>query len=237
MIALGDGIEGLFSIPKGTADLILTDLPSGQTKAPFDKPPNLRLFWHAAWQALKPDGIVIAMASSLLFAAELIRSTPYYRYDLIWEKSLSTGFLNAHSRPLRSHEFILCFFRFEGTYNPQMWESGTPIRAITGKTQSNQSQNYGRTLRPSTSRAGATDRFPTSVLHFNSLGNTDPSRAHPQQKPDALLRHLICTYSNPAELVVDPYGGSGSTEYAALAEGRRFLGWDSDERFGTAVSP
>lgn len=234
MITLGDGIAGLFSIPEGEASLVLSDLPSGDTRAEFDKPPNLRMFWHACWRALKPDGVVIVMASSLRFASELMRSTPYYRYDMIWEKSMATGFLNAHSRPLRNHEFVLCFFRTEGTYNPQMWESGVPISKNSRSRADNNynlSENYGANGAGGLARAGATDRYPVSVIKHNVVGTTDPERTHPQQKPVPLLRHFVRTYSNPGELVVDPYAGSGSSGEAAIVEGRRFLGWDSNPRF------
>lgn len=228
MIILGDGIEGLFSIPRGEAALILSDLPSGETQAPFDKKPNLRMLWHACWQALKPDGVVVFMASSLEFAFELTRSTPYFRYDMIWTKSAASGFLNSKTRPLRSHEFTLVFFREQGTYVPQMTEVGKPINAATRK---GGGENYGH-VEGGASRAGATDRYPTSVLKFASVGTSSKLRTHPQQKPDDLMAFLIRSYSLSGELVVDPYAGSGSTGRAAEAEHRRFLGWDSDERFG-----
>jgi site-specific DNA-methyltransferase (adenine-specific) len=227
MISLGDGIEGLFSIPRGEASLILSDLPSGETQAAFDTPPNLRMLWHACWQALKPDGVVVFMASSLEFAFRLTRSTPYFRYDMIWHKSAASGFLNSKTRPLRSHEFVLVFFREQGTYVPQMTEVGQPINAAKRK---GGGENYGY-VEGGESRAGATDRYPRSVLTFASVGTSSKLRTHPQQKPEPLLRHLIRTYSNTEELVVDPYAGSGSTGQAALAEGRKFLGWDSDPRF------
>lgn len=230
MIRLGDGFTGLLSIPPGDASLILSDLPSGETQADFDKPPILRFLWDGCWRALKPDGIVVFMASSLRFASELMRSSPHYRYDLIWKKSTASGFLNAAHRPLRNHEFILVFFRELGTYSPQMTETGVPINAATRSTVG--SENYGELNREHSSRAGATDRFPLSVLEYAAVGTSSAARVHPQQKPLPLLQYLIRTYSRPGELVVDPYAGSGSTGHAAELEGRRFLGWDSDPRFG-----
>jgi site-specific DNA-methyltransferase (adenine-specific) len=234
-VTLGDGIEGLFSVEPKSARLILSDLPSGETQADFDKKPNLRMLWHACWQALRPDGVVVFMASSFLFACELTKSTPHFRYDLIWRKSAASGFLNAAHRPLRNHEFILIFFRETGgVYVPQMTDVGVPINAATRTTA--QGENYGKLSRPASSRAGATDRFPVSVLEFASVGTSSSKRVHPQQKPEDLLRYLVRTYSLEGELVIDPYAGSGSSGRAAIAEGRRFLGWDSDERFGSRPS-
>lgn len=49
---------------------------------------------------------------------------------------------------------------------------------------------------------------------------------YPSEKPVSLSRTLIRQSSEPGELVVDPFCGSGSVGVAALTEGRRFLGCD-----------
>jgi DNA modification methylase len=228
MIHLGDGIVELAGLRPGSVDLVLSDLPSGETQAAFDRKPYLPSLWNEVWRALKLDGVAVFMASNIRFAAELV-SEANFKYDLIWHKSIAGGFLNAKSRPLRAHEFILVFSREAGAYNPQMRQGLEPVHANAGRGSSG--ENYG----PSgagASRAGATDRHPWSVLQFASVGTTSPSRKHPQQKPEEMLRWLVRTYSRPGDLVVDPFAGSGSAEVAALAEGREFLGWDSDPRFG-----
>ena len=147
---------------------------------------------------------------------------------MIWSKSLATGYLNAKRAPLRAHEFILFFSRQVSTYYPQMMQGATPIHAAR---RAHNGENYGHS-NASKSRAGATDRFPTTVLEFASVGTSSKIRKHPQQKPESLLRYLIRSYSNPGDLVVDPYAGSGSTGIASSAEGRSFRGWDSSPRFG-----
>jgi len=233
LIELGDGIVGLSSLPPGSASLILSDLPSGETRAEFDVAPDLTELWPAVWAALPDDGIAIFMASSLRFAAALQSSQDkYFRHDLIWSKSLATGHLNAKRQPLRAHEFILVFSRRPGCYIPQMLQGASPIHAAR---RAHHGENYGRQTRVNDSRAGATDRFPTSVLEFASVGTSSKSRVHPQQKPEPLLRYLIRSYSRPGGLVVDPYAGSGSTGSAAMAEGRRFRGWDSSPRFARSA--
>ena len=57
------------------------------------------------------------------------------------------------------------------------------------------------------------------------------ARLHPTQKPVALLRWLIQHYTKPADLVFDPYLGSGSTLRAALDTGRRAIGIEIEERY------
>lgn len=230
---LGDGIEGLLSLRAGSVSLVLSDLPSGETAAKFDQVPELKRFWPAVWHALKARGCAVLMGSSIRFAAALIASQPKaFRYDLIWEKSLATGHLNSATRPLRAHEFILVFSRGgTTTFNPQYLETGVPVSSV-GDGVGMGSENYGRPSFRNFSRAGATDRHPRSVVRFGSLPTTDIQRIHPQQKPHALLRNLVLQYSNPGELVADPFAGSGSSIEAARSEGRRAVGWDSSPRFG-----
>jgi site-specific DNA-methyltransferase (adenine-specific) len=231
MVSLGDGIDGLLGLTPGSVSLVLSDLPSGETQAEFDRETDLSKLWPAIWQALKPDGWAVLLASSFDFASKVRASQgKRFRRELIWSKSVATGFLNAKKSPLRAHEFILLFNRSNtGTYHPQMIEGASPIHACRRKSHS---ENYRSLTQATLSRAGATDRYPTSVLEFASVGTSSSDRIHPQQKPVPLLSWLVRTYSNPDDLIVDPYAGSGSAGVAAQIEGRQFYGWDSSPRFG-----
>jgi DNA modification methylase len=53
-------------------------------------------------------------------------------------------------------------------------------------------------------------------------------RFHPTQKPLGLMRERVADFSEPGELVCDPYAGSGTTGIACAQLGRRFLGWKRD---------
>lgn len=55
---------------------------------------------------------------------------------------------------------------------------------------------------------------------------------HATVKPTALMRYLCRLVTPPGGLVLDPFMGSGSTGKAALLEGFRFVGTDSDEEHG-----
>lgn len=228
-----DAIEGLRAIPAGAVSLVFSDLPSGETDAPTDKAPDLGAFWPEVWRVLKPEGAAVLMAHSIRFAISVISSqSSAFRYDLIWRKSAATGFLNAKHRPLRNHEFLLAFWRDGGgrTYNAQMTEGHSPQDHSTRNPSS--SVNYAKvSVVGRGARYGATDRHPLSVLDFKVVGR-GPERAHHQQKPRDLLRWVVRTYTNPGDLIVDPYAGSGSAGVVSLEEGRRFVGFDTDPRFG-----
>lgn len=66
LVILKDGIEALKSdITQGSVDMILSDLPSGETRAQFDVKPDLNQLFLAIWYALKIDGAAVLMASSI----------------------------------------------------------------------------------------------------------------------------------------------------------------------------
>jgi len=56
-------------------------------------------------------------------------------------------------------------------------------------------------------------------------------RHHPTQKPMELFLELIVKHSNPGDLIIDPFVGSGTTALAALRHGRRFSGCDIDSQY------
>jgi len=232
-INTGCGLAGLRSLDPGSVELVFCDLPSGETRAHFDNPIDLAEFWPAAWACLKPNGAVVLMASSLRYAATVIASEPkWYRYDVVWEKSKATGFLNAKRQPLRAHEFVLVFCRVAPPYRPQV-TSGHAVASGGGRQKrgGRSGGNYGDS-RPY-DYGGTTDRQPRSVLRVASLEG--PERRHPQQKPIPLLQWVVRTYTNPGELVVDPCAGSGSMGVAAIGDGREFVGWDFEPKPPSAV--
>jgi DNA modification methylase len=56
-------------------------------------------------------------------------------------------------------------------------------------------------------------------------------RVHPTQKPVALIRWLVEHFSNPGDIILDPYMGGGSTLKACLESGRRAIGIELEERY------
>jgi site-specific DNA-methyltransferase (adenine-specific) len=60
--------------------------------------------------------------------------------------------------------------------------------------------------------------------------------AHPTEKPPPLLADLVTQFSNPGEVILDPFMGSGSTGEAALRQGRRFLGVEINAEYCAMAS-
>jgi DNA modification methylase len=59
----------------------------------------------------------------------------------------------------------------------------------------------------------------------NKNGNPDGNE-HPTQKPLALR-----LFTDPGDLILDPFAGSGTTGVAAIRLGRRFIGWEKDPKY------
>lgn len=74
-------------------------------------------------------------------------------------------------------------------------------------------------------RANPAGRVPDDVWDFpRVVGNSSERRKwHPTQHPEALIRRIILMHSDPNDLVVDLFAGTGTVLRVALAEGRRAL--------------
>lgn len=59
----------------------------------------------------------------------------------------------------------------------------------------------------------------------------ESERMHTTQKPLELMADLVTDFTDPSDLVLDPFAGSGTTGVAALQLGRRFIGWERDENY------
>ena len=123
----GDCLELMKSIPDGSIDCIIADLPYGTTQNKWDSVIPLDKLWEQYERVIKDNGM-ICLTSSEPFTNQLINSKPkkFKYYDLVWDKVSTTGFLNAKRQPLRRHEQILCFYKKQTTYNPIMEVRGKP---------------------------------------------------------------------------------------------------------------
>ena len=72
------------------------------------------------------------------------------------------------------------------------------------------------------------ERYPTDVIYMKTA-ESEGKVWHPTQKPVQLGAYLICTYTNPGDIVLDNTCGSGSFLVAALMKGRNFIGIEKNE--------
>ena len=161
-----------------------------------------------------------------------------YRYEIIWKKTLPTGFLNAHKMPMRCHENICVFYKRLPTYNPIKWKQPNRKNGEVRKNSGAASQ-YNEFRKSDWQYIETGERFPLDVVEFSNwngggfygVAKHAEKTKHPTQKPVPLLEYLIKTYTNEGETVLDNCMGSGSTGVACVNTNRDFIGIELDENY------
>ncbi len=221
-------MELMKNIPNKSVDMVLCDLPYGQTKRnKWDTIIPFEPLWNQYKRIIKTNGLIILFGNGMFTADLMISNREMWRYNLIWEKTQPTGFLNANKMPLRNHEDICVFYTSQPTYNPQKTKGHTrKVSKAEHKRACKISTNYGE---HKFSTYDSTERFPKSVVIFAK--DIQKSALHPTQKPVALLEYLIKTYTNEGEIVLDNCMGSGSTGVACINTNRKFIGMELDSNY------
>ena len=67
------------------------------------------------------------------------------------------------------------------------------------------------------------------------LKNAEGDKLHPTQKPEALLHRVLLSTTNPGDVVLDPFFGTGTTGAAAKQLGRIFIGIEREEDYAEAA--
>jgi site-specific DNA-methyltransferase (adenine-specific) len=228
----GDCLELMKSIPDGSVDMILCDLPYGTTACKWDTIIPFEPLWEQYKRLIKPNG-VIALNGSQPFSSALVMSNPsMYRHEWIWIKNRGSNFANTVREPFKEHEQILIFSQGKWTYNRQMQErtgSGGD-RVKYGVAFQSKSDNY-REFEGREHAKLPELRVPSSWQKYNTEVGL-----HPTQKPVALCEYLIKTYTNEGETVLDNCMGSGTTGVACKNLGRRFIGYEKEETYFKTAS-
>ena len=68
----------------------------------------------------------------------------------------------------------------------------------------------------------------TFLRNAHGPGEASP---HPTMKPLDLMKALVRDFTDPGELICDPFAGSGTTGVACKRLGRRFVGWEREPKY------
>lgn len=230
-----DALSLLRGLPDSSVDAIITDPPYGTTELDFDQQPvNWTAFWLECKRVLARPSSPVVLFSQQPFTTDLINSNrAWWRMEIIYEKTMPVGYLNANRMVLRCHENIQVFSVEGADYYP-VFETTTDTRALAKKRTG--ADHYNEHIGKDYHDTGR--RYPRSVWRFaqrtSAFSNT--VTLHPTEKPLLLMERLVLTFSEVGALVVDPFAGSGTTGFAAIKNGRRFVGSDNgvDTRTGRA---
>lgn len=135
----GDCLKELPKLKEKSIDLIITDLPYGKTKNKWDKIIPFEKMWKEVERVTKDNAAIIFFSQGIFYVDLVNSNRKNFRYDIIWDKVLVSGHLNAGKMPLRSHEQLAVFYKKLPTYNPQFTE-GIPLHSV-GKTSGTTVEN------------------------------------------------------------------------------------------------
>lgn len=225
-----DGLSLLKDIDDKSVDLVLTDPPyiisktTGMDKVFIDK----------------QKGVVKAK-----YGTKYAIQTDYGEWDAKFTLEDLTKFVNEFYRVLKKGGTCIIFFdlwKIE-TLTSIMTEAGfSKIRMIewvkTNPVPINSKVAYLNNAREIAivgvkgSGQVFNSKYDKGIYEFPIYRAAfEGDRFHPTQKPIELFKVLIEKHSNPNQVVVDPFGGSGTTAIASLLAGRKWVSCEADKAF------
>ena len=227
-ILYGDCIEFLGKTKEPFADLVFADPPFNigyQYDKYYDKvEKNNYLAWTRDWMAacvnvLKPHGaFYIAIGDEYAAHIRIIGDELglTLRNWIIWHYTFGQ---QTKAKFARSHAHIFYFVK-----NPKNYV----FNDLAVRLPSDRQLIYNDR------RSNATGKIPNDVWSdYSRVCGTFNERQswHPCQMPELLLGRIIAASTNPGDLVLDPFNGSGTTAAAALQLGRHYCGFDISEDY------
>ncbi|MFQ5806506.1 MAG: DNA-methyltransferase [Phycisphaerae bacterium] len=219
----GDALKLLPKWPAASVDLVFADPPYNigyiYDRYHDDRPDEEYVAWCRAWMAacqrvLKPSGsFYIAIGDD--FAADLRivgrELGMHLRNWIIWRYTFGQHMKNKFCRA-HTHIFYFTKHPREFTFNDRA------LRFPSARHTEYQDL-----------RANPLGRLPDDVWdEFSRVCGTFKERdgLHGCQMPEAMLTRIVLASSNPGDIVLDPFVGSGTTAVAAKRLGRRYVGID-----------
>ena len=228
----GDCIEVMRGLPEASVDLIFADPPYNlQLKGELHRPDNSRVdavddAWDqfasfaaydaftrdwlaAARRLLKPTGAIWVIGSyhNIYRVGAALQDAGYWILnDVVWRKS----------NPMPNFRGK----RFTNAHETMIWASKAEGAKYTFNYEALKALNEGTQMR--------SDWVLPICSGHERLKDENGDKAHPTQKPQALLHRILVGSTNPGDLVLDPFFGSGTTGAVAKMLGRDFIGIERD---------
>lgn len=246
----GDCIRGMAKLPAGSVDLVFADPPFniGYQYDVYDdeKEAEAYLNWTRRWGAevvrlLKPSGTFwLAIGDEFAAELKLIFQRELHLYCRSWVIWYYTFGVNCKRKFNRSHAHLFHFVkdREQFTFNVESVRVPSARQLVYADSRANPSGRMPDDtwiLRPQ----DLPDGFPLEddTWYYPRVCGTFKERAgwHGCQMPEQLLGRIIKASSNPGDLVLDPFAGSGTTLAAAKKLGRRWLGFELSRSYASRV--
>ncbi len=237
-ILQGDCVEVLESLPERSVDLIFADPPYNlQLRAQLHRPDMTKVDavdddwdqfdsfeayddftrnWLAACQrVLKPTGTIWVIGSyhNIFRVGAIMQNLGFWILnDVVWIKT----------NPMPNFRGV----RFTNAHETLIWASVSQGASYTFNHQAMKGLNDEKQMR--------SDWWLFPLTSGNErLKDENGHKAHSTQKPEALLYRVILAASDPGDVVLDPFLGSGTTGAVAKRLHRSWIGIEREERYIT----
>ncbi|MEM6824602.1 MAG: site-specific DNA-methyltransferase [Pseudomonadota bacterium] len=224
----GDCIEVMTGLPSASVDLIFADPPYNlQLKGELHRPDNSRVdavddawdsfssfaaydqftkaWLEAARRLLKPNGAIWVIGSyhNIFRVGAAIQNAGFWILnDVVWRKTNPMPNFRG-KRLTNAHETLV-------------WASRAEASKYTFNYEALKELNEGIQMR--------SDWLLPICTGHERLKDAKGAKAHPTQKPEALLHRVLVATTNPGDVVLDPFFGTGTTGAVAKMLGRSFIG-------------
>lgn len=238
-VRIGDCIEELRKIPDASVDLVFADPPYNlQLAGDLLRPNNTRVDgvdnewdkfqdfaaydkFSRAWlsecrRILKPDGAIWVIGSyhNIFRLGVALQDLGYWiQNDVIWRKV----------NPMPNFRGK----RFTNAHETLIWAGKSSKSKVRFNYESLKASNDDLQMR--------SDWLFPICSGPERLKDDGGRKAHPTQKPEALLHRILIGCTNPGDLVLDPFFGTGTTGAVAKRLGRRFIGIERDKDYAQAA--
>ena len=239
VIMLGDCLEQLAKVPDASIDLVFADPPynlqlSGDLMRPnntrvdgvdqdWDKFQDFRVYddFCRAWlthchRILKPDGAIWVIGSyhNIFRLGVILQDLGFWIHnDVIWRKV----------NPMPNFRGK----RFTNAHETLIWAGRDRKSRVTFNYESLKASNDDLQMR--------SDWLFPICSGPERLKDDGGRKAHPTQKPEALLHRILIGSTNPGDIVLDPFFGTGTTGAVAKKLGRRYIGIERDADYARAA--
>ncbi len=231
----GDCIEVMNGLPEASVDLVFADPPYNlQLRGDLDRPEGSRVdavndAWDnfasfetydsftrawlaAARRVLRPGGAIWVIGSyhNIFRVGAALQDAGYWILnDVIWRKSNPMPNFRG-KRLTNAHETLIWAAREEGAKCTFNYEA---LKAL----------NEGTQMR--------SDWVLPLCTGGERLKDEAGAKAHPTQKPEGLLHRILIGTTNPGDVVLDPFFGTGTTGAVAKMLGRHFVGIEREAKY------
>ena len=238
-ILKGDCIENMRALPEASVDLVFADPPYNlQLGGDLSRPDNSRVdgvddAWDRfdtfaaydeftrAWMGeakriLKPNGAIWTIGSyhNVFRLGAALQDLGFWLLnDIVWVKS----------NPMPNFRGT----RFTNAHETLIWAARDKAAKPTFNYTALKAGNEDVQMR--------SDWLFPICTGEERLKADDGAKAHPTQKPEALLHRILMATTKPGDIVLDPFFGTGTTGAVAKMLGRHFIGLERDESYIAAA--